>query len=136
MPQDTIANLINKCKCQPKILKQSLLTYQNGISMLQNHFLFAATEEVVQRLIPMGIIQHSYEFHNWICLRPIVEPDENDPIVLTMDELEFGFIMWLAVCGLAVVGFIVEIIAFRLQNLVGIGLMARLVAKRPQIHLV
>ena len=119
MPQDAIATLITDCKCQPKILKQTLLTYQNGISMLRNHFLFEATEEVVQRLIPMGIIQHSFELHTWISLRPVIEVEGSEPNVLTMDDLEFGFVIYLATCGLSILGFLYEFIKFGLKAVFG-----------------
>jgi hypothetical protein len=97
--------------------------------MLRNHFLFAATEEVMQKFIPMGIIQHSYELHNWICLRPIIEPEVNDPKVLTLDDLEFGFILWLTACGLSIFGFLCEILLFRTRNFVGASSLACLVSK-------
>ena len=119
MPQDTTASLMKLCKCQPKILKQTLLTYQNGVSMLRNHFLFEATEEVVQRLIPMGIIQHSFELHTWISLRPVIEVEENEPKVLTIDDLEFGFVIYLATCGLSIFGFFCEVFIFRVKSFLG-----------------
>ncbi|KAL7012208.1 hypothetical protein ACKWTF_014690 [Chironomus riparius] len=134
MPQDSIPSLIIRCKCQPKILRQALWTYQNGISMLKNHFLFAATEEVMQKFIPMGLIQHSYDLHNWICLRPIIEPEDTEPIVLTMDELEFGFILWLTVCAVSILGFFCEILLSKIGSCMGISFLIGSMVKRPVLH--
>lgn len=87
--------------------------------MLRNNFLFKQTENVVQRFTQMGIMQHILEYHIWICNRPIITIEENDPKVLTMDDLEFGFIIWLTVIFVSILGFLFEYTKFGLNVLFG-----------------
>ncbi|KAL7012205.1 hypothetical protein ACKWTF_014687 [Chironomus riparius] len=118
IPDDSLVIFREKCNCLPKVLKQTLLTYQNGIAMLKNNFLFKQTEEVVQRFIEMGIMQHLYEYHVWVCNRPVIAIDENKPKILTMDDLEFGFTIWIAVICASILGFLFEIVRFWIKKLI------------------
>ncbi|CAG9808659.1 unnamed protein product [Chironomus riparius] len=111
LPNDQLPILGSVCKCSPRILKQSLFTHQYGISTFRNHFLFELTDEIVQRFIPMGIIQHSYEFHTWVNFRNIVEDVESTQKVLDVDDLAYGFYIWLGACGISIIGFLLELVA-------------------------
>jgi hypothetical protein len=72
----------------------------------------------MQRLIPMGIAQYMLEFHTWMHFRTDINKPSNEPNVLTIDDLDFGFQIWLGTCGISVIAFIVEIFIFGVKKII------------------
>lgn len=70
----------------------------------------------MQRFIPMGIIQHMYEFYLWMNLRQIVEVEKSNLKILSLDDLAFGFNIWLGTCGISGVSFLIEIVYFKIRE--------------------
>ncbi|KAL7051756.1 hypothetical protein ACKWTF_004599 [Chironomus riparius] len=72
-------------------------------------FYFRMFDRIIDDLIPTGIINHLIENNYtkpWEYDQPEVKPK-----VLTLDDLAFGFIIWLIFCLISFIGFIVEHIA-------------------------
>jgi len=41
---------------------------------------------------------------------------DSGPKVLTIDDLSFGFVLWLCACGISAAGFVLEIFVFQLRK--------------------
>jgi len=65
----------------------------------------------------MGIIQHSYKFHTWVNFRNIVEEEESTQKVFDIDDLAYGFYIWIGSCGISIAGFLLELIVYYLKML-------------------
>jgi hypothetical protein len=96
-------------------LKQSFLTSPLGVRFSRNHFLYKKTDEVTQRLTSAGIMKNLWnDFHNQF--KPIPK-DIKEPKVLNVDDLRFGFIIWLVACGISSSVFLSEIIICIMRKL-------------------
>jgi hypothetical protein len=80
------------------ILKERLLAIPIGFSFRKNHYLYQIIDENVQHLVSGGIVDHLYKFHERDCLTPY-EYVEWEPYVFSLDDLLFGFFIWLAAYG-------------------------------------
>lgn len=89
--------------------EDSLVTSHIGFVFLPNNFMLDFTDELVTRLLPSGIIQHSNKFHEWCHFPDYVIEEESEPQVLTLDDLSFGFVMWICACCITFVVFPMEI---------------------------
>jgi hypothetical protein len=95
-------------------MKQSFLTSPLGVRFPRNHFLYKKYDEVMQRLLSAGIPRKLWnEFDH---IKP-VEKDKSEPKVLNVDDLSFGFIIWLFACGISSSIFISEIIFYVCKKL-------------------
>lgn len=120
----------------PLYLKERFLSVPVGIGLVKNHFLFHLLEEVVQGLTTGGITQHLWKFYREVDLSlPKVQP--HGPSVLSLDDLSFGFLIWLVACGVAFGAFFMEIFYFwmvkfyyfmkeKIKQLIGIILLLTL----------
>lgn len=75
--------------------------------MRKDSFLFHLTEEILRDLITGGIPQHLVKFYEEILYPPLLE-DLAGPKVLRIDDLSYGFIIWLVSCSIAVAVFVAE----------------------------
>lgn len=79
--------------------------------MPKNHFLFDVTKNVVNELIPSGIPQYLYIFHKWIRFsRTSVYKYFKSPKIFNIEDLSFGFVLWLIACGISFIVFVLEMI--------------------------
>lgn len=106
---------------------ERLITFPMGIIFHRNNFLYRLTEEVMEKVIPAGIPQYLFEFHQWMAIRrKITINSVKGPRVLTLGDLNFGFEIWLSACGMACVGYVMEILRFKarkiLRKLIGLTL--------------
>ena len=114
-------------------LKEILFSNTAGISMRMSTFLFHLTEEVVGDLITAGIPQHLRKLYEEILYPPVYE-ELAGPQVLRIEDLRYGFIIWLISCALAVVGFLNELfikhflkkVKFWMQEVLGLYLLMKL----------
>lgn len=116
IPDEQLAVLRKVCKCEPKVLKQPLFNIQVGIGLLPNHFLYDLTEDVVQKFISMGIIQNLYNYYSWVLFHTEIRNTGTGPMVLSLDDVTFGFNIWIVMCCLSVIGFLIENLVFRISR--------------------
>lgn len=101
-------------KHAPKLLKQETYTYMFGIGVYKHNFMFKLTYEVMEKLIQTGIHRYfmkyimDYYFYDRI--------EERGPQVFSIDDLHFGFVIWLAACGVAVGAFGCEVLWYYLNK--------------------
>ena len=91
---------------------------------LRNSFIYEILYEVLEKTFPFGIPQNLIKFHNSVIFQKYEPIDDNSPKVLTLNDLGFGFVLWLGACGISIVGFMLEIfrirVAEQLKSLIGL----------------
>jgi hypothetical protein len=107
-----INQMYNRCGI---FLHETLLTRSVGLATTRNHILFDLVEDVLQHTISTGIPQQMDKYYDNIILK--VEPKfvEDEPKVLTLKDLAFGFNIWLIAIALSITVFVLELIHFQFK---------------------
>jgi hypothetical protein len=79
------------------------------ISIVRNSIFSDVLNEVMNELIPSGIPQFLYEYGMWSVYRYKEEKPPNEATILSFSDLEFGFVIWIVVCGISVIEFLLEL---------------------------
>jgi len=79
-------------------------------------FIYKHLNLILEKLIPAGIPQHLYELHKFMLFKKYEPIMDSGPKVLTIDDLSFGFVLWLGACGISVAGFVLEMLMFQLRK--------------------
>jgi hypothetical protein len=90
-------------------LRDNLMTLLLTVSTYPNNFIFPLIDEFVTRTYRSGIPQYLFEYHKWLKLKNFRVEDEDERVVLTMDILGFGFVIFLCACGVSTVVFFIEL---------------------------
>ena len=80
---------------------------QSGFLFNANNFFFHIVDETIQRLVSCGIMNHLIHKSFPLEFKFIVEKSAS---VLSVEDLDFGFIIWLGCCAVCAVCFILEIL--------------------------
>jgi hypothetical protein len=88
-------------------LKEILFTDTAGLVMRRNQFLYWLTEETLRDLITGGIPQQLVKFYEDINY-PLKKEDPADPKVLSIDDLHYGFVIWIVASYITLIAFIAE----------------------------
>lgn len=88
-----------------KLATSSFLTVRNS-------FYYGILNQVLDKIIPTGIPQYLIEYHSFLIYKKHEPIDDSEPRVLTVDDLCFGFVLWLGSCAVAIVGFFFELFKF------------------------
>lgn len=99
------------CPNIPVILKENFVVIPAGIGINKNSYLFSTLEEVLQLTIPAGIPQYNLLNYESIFYKKGERNDDDGPKILFVGDLSFGFVMWLAACGVSFTALVLEIIA-------------------------
>jgi hypothetical protein len=101
----------------------------------RNYFLIKALDKVLIWLYNGGILEHVYRLnnlHNFIVTSFEMEKNLK---VFSVDDLSFGFLVWLGSCGIAVIAFIIELnmkwILKVLQNISGLIVLVYILRQQP-----
>lgn len=117
---------------------QVIMTRQIGFGMDRNYYFYSLIEETLQQLIPTGIVKHLNDYHQWVLYERYDSEKNVGPKVLTMTDLEFGFVLWLIACLMCIAGFLLEVVyfytylkfMFLAKQLIGMILFVKLLALR------
>jgi hypothetical protein len=103
--------------------KQSLPIMQNenhiaqvGLLMPRNSMLFSQLNYVVSQLVPAGITQHLDDYGLWYLFRPYDNEVVDPRRILSLSDLEFGFVLWFPACLVSFVCFICELVSFKMRR--------------------
>lgn len=116
MPAEELMMLKLICKCSPIVLKQKLFTCQVGLAMAKNHYFFEVVQDIVEKFIPMGIMQYLNKLHIQANFKQAIFDPKNNLKVLNVDDLAFGFYIWLGACLISVCGFFLELTCFSIRK--------------------
>lgn len=126
--QTAITELERFCNCSVNFFEDNYEVADNKHPIMlilpKNHYLNSLIIELLQYLSAGGILQQSVNYHSWMLFKKVFFEPPQEPQVLTVDDLSFGFILWLASCGISFIPFIFELIGptlFRLsRKLIGL----------------
>jgi len=111
-----------------------------GLGMFRNSILYPIFDKAMKILIPSGIPQYLPEFHENLFLTRYHDLSVKMPRILKLDDLAFGFILWLIACGISIAGFVVELLSQQivkgtkilispLRDLIGLMILMYLIEK-------
>lgn len=127
MPKSVLGYTSVMCGGSATILKNfKYVDDSMNFGIARNSILSESLNEVLEKLGPSGIIQYLINFDSWVTYRNFKSAAAKVPRVLTLNDLSFGFVLWLVACLISVIGFAVEVteynIKIMLQNVIGIGI--------------
>lgn len=96
-------------------LPEKLFTFPLGIVFKRNSFILSLAKEVTRKFNSFGINKHLWkeEYNEKIYLKL--------PQVLSVDDLNFGFVIWLTAAGISCLAFFVEVLyAWMRFNAIGL----------------
>ena len=102
--------LFRMCNAVGHKLQQKFSSTVCGLGVLENNFIFHLMNDVIDRLLPSGIPQFVYDFHDWSVHKGANYKFVKTPKVMRIDDLEFGFLLWIISCASTVIVFLLEII--------------------------
>ena len=103
---DQITNgLMHYCRVEPVFLEETILETLQVMTFDANHYLHSRINDAMAKLLESGIFQR-------FAKSPDLEtfPVVKKPRVLTVGNLSFGFVIFLACCGFAALVFAIETI--------------------------
>lgn len=113
MPDIIQRQLYDVFKIRGIILKQRFFVTNVGLSLTSNHFMYPLANDVMRNLISGGIAQYLEKYHTDLVYPYYYEEEAKEPIVLNIEDLSFGFVIWLVTSGISFVIFIYEILSVR-----------------------
>jgi len=82
---------------------------------LRNSFLYDTINNIMEKTVPAGIPQYLIKYHEFNMFKVFV-PSASSPVrVLTIQDLEYGFVIWLGACGISIIGFLLEVMLFNVE---------------------
>jgi hypothetical protein len=85
--------------------------------MMSNSILFHQINDILKRFVPAGIPKHYEEYGLWYLYRPFDEIITDPRRILSMSDLEYGFVLWLSACLVSFLCFLCELLTFGLEKL-------------------
>jgi hypothetical protein len=122
------------------IMKGSKLTVEVVIPVSRNHFILDPLNHVISRFTPAGIPKYLADYGRWFYHCPLPEEDTDTRRILSLDDLDFGFVLFLAAAGFSLLVFFGELlwqqiwlkIARKLKILIGLVDFLRVLNERMQ----
>jgi hypothetical protein len=99
----------------PKMKGEELLI-SFSFFMTKNNVLVNHVDEILNRLIEAGIEKYHSEYAKWIDIRPSKDEPEDTRRIFSLNDLEYGFVLWLAACLGSFLVFVYEINSLRLRR--------------------
>jgi len=87
----------------------------------RNSFIHDVLDDVLDKTIPAGIPQYLLKYHFDIVFKEFDPGADNEPKVLTLDDLSFGFVLWGFACGIATVSFFFELLKLSIRKIVSVS---------------
>lgn len=91
----------------PRILRERLIAPPEGLCVYRNNFAATLHVKIMDALITAGIPQHWYKFTVEFELRSVPDPPR-EPKVFSIEDLKYGFIIWLVAISVSVGSFLLE----------------------------
>ncbi|KAG5685025.1 hypothetical protein PVAND_014228 [Polypedilum vanderplanki] len=115
-------------------LKNEKVTYMTRLALTRNNILLHSMNHFMDKLIPAGIACQLMDYASWHDYRLISEEIDDPRKILSMSDLEFGFILWIIACCFSFFVFIYELHALYLRRqfriLLGLFEFLRVVRER------
>lgn len=122
------------CKASSVWLKHFKKEIHSSVLLTKrNSFLYLKLIEITEKLVPAGIFQYLFKFHESNLYKQFKADESNSPKVLSFDDLAHGFVLWIGACGASTTGFVLEFLVFYIKmlikNLCGLWMLMTLLVK-------
>ncbi|KAG5671218.1 hypothetical protein PVAND_001427 [Polypedilum vanderplanki] len=125
-------------KASLPVLENERLKKSIALSVFKNNILQHQMNEVIDRLIPMGILKFLSDYGRWYVNRPVDAEIEDPRKILSMNDLEFGFVIFLGALAFSIVVFICELLSLSmrrfLKNLFGLFEFLRVIREILKVY--
>jgi hypothetical protein len=119
-------------------MKNARLTKAFAFRFVNNHFLMKTLNHVISRLNPTGIPNYLADYGEWYLFRRLVEGVVDSRRILSLNDLEYGFVLFLGAAALSIVVFFGELLSVqvwlklkrKLRILIGIADFLRVLRAR------
>ncbi|KAG5675972.1 hypothetical protein PVAND_005828 [Polypedilum vanderplanki] len=91
------------------IMANERLTVMTAYTIINNTALMSIFDDVIYRFVQCGITKYLEEHAMWLLQRPLAEAFVDSRKILSLSNLEFGFVLWLASLSLPITCFLYEI---------------------------
>ncbi|KAG5666299.1 hypothetical protein PVAND_017850 [Polypedilum vanderplanki] len=98
------------CKQEIIRIKDTIFTINVGISMEAYHYLYDVIESSLLWTLQSGIVQYFSEFYTWYEYKRYHIEESSVNKILSLNDLSYGFNIWLIVCAVAIVEFFFELV--------------------------
>jgi hypothetical protein len=120
-------------------MKNEKLSEDEQFGLERNNFLMPTLNHIMNRLIPSGIPKHLADYGMWFIYRQFDVEVKDPRKILSLGDLEFGFVLWLIACSVSLLVFFGEVLWFMFTqlmiNLSVLGSFERaLMARMNQYH--
>lgn len=113
----------------PKIIKEVINPTPQSVCVSPNNFFNELNREIMNKLISGGIPQYLLKYFFDFIIRPRPEQKEG-PKVFGMEDLKFGFVIWLMCCFFSTIVFTVEVALFNLRKYAGLISLVRTLKRK------
>jgi hypothetical protein len=96
------------CRTKPIVLGELIMRIPSGFQFNTNFILSLVFDEIVKQLIPTGIVQKFHNDYYEFVHKQRFDYDQKEPKILQINDLSFGFVLWLGACGLSLSAFLCE----------------------------
>jgi hypothetical protein len=93
-------------------MNQKLYSEFNGLSIYKNNFISHTSYSTMERLIESGIPQYFHDFVFKFILDLRTSDGNSDAKAFTLEDLSFGFTIWLYACVISGGVFVAEVLVF------------------------
>jgi hypothetical protein len=113
----------------PDTLKEVINLGGYSLCVQKNNFFSSLSHKVMNQLISGGIPQHLIDYFTKFDMRPLLQPIK-EPKIFGIEDLMFGFIIWLVACGISITVFIIELTVFHVRRFLGVVCVITLLRSR------
>ncbi|KAG5669302.1 hypothetical protein PVAND_017190 [Polypedilum vanderplanki] len=118
-------------------IKNERISKSITASMGKNNLIIYELNKLLNQLIPSGIPKYLSDYGFWLKFRPRDEVIVDTKKILSLNDLEFGFVIWLVSISIAILVFVVEILRFlsrkyfrKLIGLIGFEILLRKILRK------
>jgi hypothetical protein len=137
MSKDLENSFFSQCKKTSlhKIIPELFHTVPIVVELQKECILYELLNDVMRQAIAAGIPQHFWKNEQEVMfnVRPKLRITEDNRRILSLYDLEYGFVVWLIACGISTAVFVVEFVGPKLMKVrdsVGIIYFIRLLKTR------
>jgi hypothetical protein len=92
------------------IMKGEKLRKEKAFRMIKNHFMLGHLNHVISRFNSAGISKYLADFGAWYLSRNLADEVKDTRRILSLTDLEFGFVLFLAAAGVSLLVFFGELL--------------------------
>jgi hypothetical protein len=103
------------------IMQNEKIRKSISFALMSNHMMLLPLNHLMSGLITSGIAQRLFDYDIWYQYRPVEYEIEDPRRILSLTDLEYGFVLWLVACLVSFVCFVCELslkVKSELKNLI------------------